>query len=130
MTGLAGAIAGTGPLSLSAAIVPIMATFALTLVHGPRWDGSRPTREQDGWDEHAAFMDGLVADGFIVVGGPVGVGDYTLHLVQAEGEGEIRTRLMADPWARADLLRVGSLEPWVLWLDGRDSAPGAAGLRT
>jgi hypothetical protein len=67
-------------------------------------------------------MDGLVADGFIVVGGPVGTGDYTLHLVQAEDETEIRTRLMADPWASADLLRVGSVEPWALWLDGRKPA--------
>jgi len=40
-----------------------MATFALTLVHGPGWDPGRPIREQPGWDEHAAFMDGLVSDG-------------------------------------------------------------------
>ena len=47
-----------------------MATFAVTMVHGPHWDRSRPIREQDGWDEHAAFMDGLVDDGLIILGGP------------------------------------------------------------
>ena len=44
-----------------------MANFAVRLVHGPGWDASRPIRKQDGWDEHAAFMDGLVDDGFIVL---------------------------------------------------------------
>lgn len=105
-----------------------MANFAVRLVHGPGWDASRPIREQHGWDEHAAFMDGLVDDGFIILGGPVGEGDpagmsnqpeETLHAVEAADEDEIRVRLARDPWAQAGLLRVGSIEPWVLWLDGR-----------
>ncbi|HUD39179.1 MAG TPA: hypothetical protein VMR14_19930 [Streptosporangiaceae bacterium] len=96
-----------------------MASFALTLIHGPGWDASRPIREQDGWDEHAAFMDGLVEDKFIIVGGPLGSGDRTLHLVEARDDAEIRSRLAEDPWARAGLLLVGSIEPWALWLDGR-----------
>jgi uncharacterized protein YciI len=96
-----------------------MANFAVMLVHGPGWDPSRPIRSQDGWDEHAAFMDGLVDDGFLIVGGPLGNGDRTLHLIQAEGEQEIRTRFAADPWATAGLLQVGTIEPWAFWLDGR-----------
>ncbi len=96
-----------------------MATFALTLVHGLGWDDSRAIREQDGWDEHAAFMDSLVADGFIVLGGPLGAGARTLHLVRAGDEAEIRARVAGDPWAGAGLVRVGSVEPWALWLDGR-----------
>ncbi|PZS34964.1 MAG: hypothetical protein DLM59_03780 [Pseudonocardiales bacterium] len=47
-----------------------VANFALTLVHGPGWDMSLGIREQLAWAEHAAFMDGLVADGFILFGGP------------------------------------------------------------
>jgi hypothetical protein len=50
-----------------------MGNFAVRLVHGPNWDPRRPIRGQDRWDEHAAFMDGLVDDGFIILGGPVGV---------------------------------------------------------
>jgi uncharacterized protein YciI len=96
-----------------------MATFAVTLAHGPGWDASRPIRSQDGWDEHAAFMDGLVADGFLIIGGPLGNGDRTLHLIQAPGEPEIRSRLADDPWASAGLLEVGTIEPWALWLDSR-----------
>ena len=98
---------------------PGMANFAVRLVHGPSWDPGRPIRGQDGWDEHAAFMDGLVEDGFIILGGPVGDGEQTLHAVEAADEGEIRTRLALDPWASAGLLRVGPVEPWALWLDGR-----------
>ena len=98
---------------------PGMANFAVRLVHGPSWDPGRPIREQDGWDEHAAFMDGLVEDGFIILGGPVDDGEQTLHAVEAADEGEIRTRLALDPWASAGLLRVGSIERWALWLDGR-----------
>lgn len=64
-------------------------------------------------------MDGLVEDGFLVIGGPLGNGERTLHLMQAQDEDEIRERLAADPWASAGLLEVGSIEPWALWLDGR-----------
>jgi len=96
-----------------------MANFAVRLVHGPRWDPSRPIRDQDGWDEHAAFMDGLVDDGFLILGGPVGNGDQTLHVIEAADEQDITTRLARDPWASAGLLRIGTIEPWALWLDGR-----------
>jgi uncharacterized protein YciI len=104
---------------MTARYAAAVANFAVTLVHGPGWDSSRPIRSQDGWDDHAAFMDGLVDDGFLVVGGPLGNGERTLHLVQAPGEDEIRARLAEDPWASAGLLRVGAIEPWALWLDGR-----------
>lgn len=100
-----------------------MPTFAVTLVHGPGWDAGRPIRSQDGWDEHAEFMDGLVEDGFLVVGGPLGDGATTLHLIDATDEPEIRARLSADPWACARLLEVGSIQRWALWLDGRPASP-------
>jgi uncharacterized protein len=100
-----------------------MANFAVRFGHGPGWDSSRSIREQDGWDAHAAFMDGLVHDGFIILGGPVGAGEETLHVVEAADEGEIRARLGGDPWAAAGLLRVARIEPWRLWLDSRTATP-------
>jgi len=69
-------------------------------------------------------MDSLVDDGFIVLGGPVGTGDRTLHLVQASAAQQIRDRMSGDPWAELDMLRVGSIEPWALWLDGRNRLDG------
>lgn len=101
-----------------------MANFALTLVHGPNWDESRAIREQPGWEEHAAFMDGLVEGGFIVLGGPVGDRRQTLHVVEAADEDEVRRRVGEDPWAHARLLEVGSIQPWWLWLDFRRAARG------
>jgi uncharacterized protein YciI len=96
-----------------------MANFAVRLAHGPGWDSSRPIRDQRAWAEHAAFMDALVDDGLIILGGPVGDGEQTLHVVEAADENEIRVRLAADPWAEAELLRIGTIEPWALWLDSR-----------
>jgi hypothetical protein len=96
-----------------------MANFAVRLVHGPGWNPSRQIRDQDGWDEHAAFMDGLVDDRFIILGGPVGNGEQTLHLVEAADESEIRAPLAWDPWAVDRLLEIGAIEPWALWLDSR-----------
>ena len=96
-----------------------VATFLCRLGHGPAWDDTRDIREKDGRDNHAEFMDSLVADRFIVVGGPVGRGDFTAHLVEAADEQEIRDRLAEDPWAIDAHLTVESVEPWSLWLDGR-----------
>lgn len=102
-----------------------MANFALTLVHGPHWNESRGIREQQGWNQHAAFMDSLVDDGFILLGGPIGDRRQTLHVIEAADEQEIRRRVAEDPWAHAGLLEVGSIQPWALWLDFREttSAP-------
>jgi hypothetical protein len=91
------------------------------LGHGPAWDNTCGIREQDGWDNHAEFMDGLVDSGFIVLGGPVGRGDLTAHLVEAADVQAIRNRLAEDPWAIDAHLTVESIEPWSLWLDGRSS---------
>lgn len=103
-----------------------MANFALTLIHGPSWNGLLGIREQQAWTEHAAFMDGLVADGFILLGGPLGDdGQQTLHVVEAPDEDEVRRRVAEDPWARAGLLAVGWIQPWALWLDFRESTSTA-----
>ena len=94
-----------------------MGYFLVTTVHGPRWDESRGVREQDGWDAHAAFMDRLVEDGFVILGGPVG--DRAVLVVEAHGENEIEQRMESDPWKPMGILRVGAIEPWTIWLDGR-----------
>ena len=84
---------------------------------GPAWDHSRGRREQSGWGEHAAFMDGLAEQGFVVLGGPIGEGDgeNTLLIVDAADEATIRARLAHDPWSD-DLLRIESIRRWSVWL--------------
>jgi uncharacterized protein YciI len=103
-----------------------MAFFVLTMVNGPRYDRSRGRREQDGWDEHAAFMDGLLGEGFVVLGGPIGDGEQVMVVVEAPGEAEVRARLAGDPWGPMGILEIGEIRPWTIWLDGRGRAAGPA----
>jgi uncharacterized protein YciI len=84
-------------------------------------------REQDGWDEHAAFMDGLVEDGFILLGGPLQGDRDTLHVVDAPSEEAVRARFAEDPWAANGMLTPVGVERWTILLDGRQ-APRAGGL--
>lgn len=69
-----------------------MPYFVVIREAGPAWAPGLPIREQEQWAEHAAFMDALVADGFLVVGGPLGHGPRAMHIVDAGGEDEIRAR--------------------------------------
>jgi uncharacterized protein len=96
-----------------------VAYFLVTSVWGPSRDPSRGRREQDGWDEHAAFMDGLVEDGFVVLGGPVDE-EKAMLLVEAADEDEVRARLAEDPWRTMGMLETGELRPWTIWLDRRE----------
>jgi uncharacterized protein YciI len=85
---------------------------------GPEWDRSRPLEEQSGWTEHAAFMDGLVDEGFVVLGGPLFDEHRVVHAVEAESEEAVRTTLARDPWSGTHLVVV-AVEPWTIRLDGR-----------
>ena len=87
---------------------------------GPEWDSSKPLEEQSGWPEHASFMNGLVDDGFIVLGGPLADEFRVVHVVEAESEAAVRERLAGDPWAGSHLV-VDAVEPWTLRLDSRSS---------
>jgi uncharacterized protein YciI len=98
-----------------------VAFFAVTMETGPNWDPSRGRREQDAWDEHAAFMDRLVDDGFLILGGPLD-DVRTMHAIEAADEQEIRDRLAQDPWAPTGQLRIAQIQPWTIWLDGRESS--------
>ena len=93
-----------------------MATFLVIVTQsGPEFDRSRPLEEQSDWDAHAAFMDRLAAEGFIVLGGPLDGGPRVAHVVEAESEDAIRATLAHDPWSESHL-RVATIEPWQIRL--------------
>lgn len=96
-----------------------MAVFVLTQVNGPNYDESRHRREQAAWAEHAAYMDRLLADGFVIMGGPLGDGQHVLLILEAAHEEEVTARLAADPWRPMGILATKSLQRWDVWLDGR-----------
>jgi hypothetical protein len=85
---------------------------------GPEYDCSRPLEEQSGWSEHAAFMDGLVDAGFIVLGGPLADEYRVVHVVEAASEEEVRATLARDPWSGTHLV-VDAVDHWTIRLDGR-----------
>jgi uncharacterized protein YciI len=85
---------------------------------GPEWDASRPLEEQSGWTEHAAFMDDLVAAGFLVLGGPLAGEERVVHAVEAPSDDAVRATLGRDPWSGSHL-EVEAIEPWTIRLDGR-----------
>ena len=90
--------------------------YLVELAHGPAWDHGRGLRDQEGWDEHATFMDALTEEGIVILGGPVGeAGDEVLLVVDVESEAAIRTGLADDPWAN-DMLTITSVEPWSVLL--------------
>jgi uncharacterized protein YciI len=89
---------------------------------GPRWDRSRPLEEQSDWPAHAEFMDGLVDAGFIVLGGPLADEHRVVHVVEAESENAVRATFARDPWSGSHL-RVSSIDPWTIRLDGRHARP-------
>jgi hypothetical protein len=94
-----------------------MAMFLVTLRrNGPEWDNSKPLQEQTGWADHAAFMDGLVDSGFIVLGGPLD--DVRVaHAVEAASQDEVNATLARDPWSYSHL-RIDTIEDWNVRLDG------------
>ncbi len=97
-----------------------MTYFAVIREAGPRWDPEKPMREQPTWGEHAAFMEGLADEGFVVFGGPLAESDKgrvrALLIVSAASETEIRRRLDDDPWTPLEMLSITSVEPWEILL--------------
>ena|SRR6202035_5058927 len=86
---------------------------------GPNRDPSKGTREQPFWDEHAAFIDQLVDEGFILMGGPLVDEGGALLIVNANDENEVREKLKNDPWFEKAILKLEAVKPWQIFIDVR-----------
>jgi uncharacterized protein YciI len=93
--------------------------YLVEYTRGPAWDHTRTRREQAAWDEHARFMDKLVEERFVILGGPVGEGDgeNALLVVDADDLAAVRTTLAEDPWL-GSILVIDSIRRWSVWLTG------------
>ena len=60
--------------------------FVVCRRRGPDWDPTLSLEEQSDWPAHADFMDGLVATGFVVLGGPL-ADEETVVLARRGGVG-------------------------------------------
>ena len=84
---------------------------------GPTWSDGGSPRDQAGWDEHAAFVDGLVADGTLVMGGPLS--DHTGALMLFEGvtEPQARELLATDPFVENGVFVLAEILEWTIFAD-------------
>ncbi len=94
--------------------------FVVVRTRGSGWDESRTLEEQAEWPAHAAFMDALVDDGFVVLGGPLEGTRDALLVIQAEDPSEIMQRLSTDPWVLNDVLVAKDCWPWRIRLGALD----------
>ncbi len=97
-----------------------MARFVVRVERGGPWNWSLNMRKQAGWDEHAAYMDGLVDEGFVLLAGPLEGDREVLWIIEAESEHAVRERMAKDPWATNGMLRPVRIERWTVVLDGHD----------
>lgn len=103
-----------------------MSIYVITRAISLAWDSNKPFREQAGWEEHAAFMDQLLAEGFIKLGGPLDGGLEVLLVVEAPNAQTALARLSADPWEKARLLKTRGVSQWDVTLNGYRSSESKA----
>jgi uncharacterized protein YciI len=89
--------------------------FAVINTRGAAYRHGRPMEEQESWRPHADFMNALVAEGLVLLGGPLEEPDVLL-IMRAASADDIRARLAPDPWHRMGLLTIKSISPWTLRL--------------
>ena len=90
--------------------------FAVVRSRGPAWDAARRLEEQAEWTAHAAFMNGLLAEGLIALGGPLEGTPDVLLVFRAADRDDIAERLQGDPWTKNGLLVIKQIVPWQLRL--------------
>ncbi|HEX5499448.1 MAG TPA: YciI family protein [Thermomicrobiales bacterium] len=95
------------------------ALFVVASTAGPNRDRSQGTRRQPFWDDHATFIDRLVAEGRIVLAGPLEDEGGALLVVTADDEPAVRAMLAHDPWYVHGVLTLVSVKRWRLFIDER-----------
>lgn len=90
--------------------------FAVIREAGPAWTAGKGITEQPAVGDHAAFMNALGDQGFVLFAGPLAGSEHgrvrALLIVNASSEAEIRRRLADDPWTPTEQLLTVSIEPW------------------
>ena len=94
-------------------------TFVIISSAGPNRDPSKSTRQQPLWDEHAEFIDQLVAEDFIFMGGPLVDEGGAMLVINAVDEMEGREKLKSDPWMKQGILKLESVKRWQIFIDVR-----------
>jgi uncharacterized protein YciI len=83
---------------------------------GPTWT-SGPPDEQPGWDEHAEFVDELVARGTFVMGGPFADYSGSVNVLENVTEDEARELLASDPFVVNGVFELEDVRAWNVYVD-------------
>lgn len=94
-----------------------MKNFVVMLRPGSRWNPKISIRDQDHWDDHAQFMDALFEAGVVILGGPFADRSGSMVLLNAASVEQARALFQDDPWTRCDVLVVGDIREWCIFLD-------------
>jgi uncharacterized protein YciI len=95
-----------------------MSLFAVNREAGPAWLEGASAFDQPDVNDHAAYMNALAEEGFIIAAGPL-AGTETgrirvLLIAEAADEAEIIDRLAADPWELSERITTANVESWTL----------------
>lgn len=103
-----------------------MSLFAVTREAGPSWTAGKGAFEQVGVDSHAAYMNGLAGEGFVLFAGPLAGTEHdrirVLLIADAVSETDIQRRLSDDPWERDQHIVTTLIESWTLFVGAQRSA--------
>jgi uncharacterized protein YciI len=95
-----------------------MSLFAVTREAGPGWTAGKGAFEQPAVGDHAAFMNDLADEGFLLFAGPLAGTEQdrirVLLIADADSEPDIHRRLADDPWERTNRVVTTTVEPWKL----------------
>jgi len=95
-----------------------MSLFAVTREAGPGWTDGKGAFDQPAVNDHAAFMNDLASEGFVLFAGPLAGSEHdrirVLLIAEAADETDIHHRLADDPWERTRRVVTTNVEPWNL----------------
>ena len=94
-----------------------MPRWVVRVRRGGPWDFTKDMRMQEGWDAHAAYMDGIFDEGFLLLAGPIEGDKETMWVVKADSREEILERMKQDPWSPNGMLTPTTIERWDIVMD-------------
>ena len=91
-----------------------MPLFVVTIGSGSNWQGNLDPIHQEGESEHAAFMQTLLNEHILLLGGPLrdSTENRALLVVKAATQEHVRSRLAEDPWMRSGALALLEVREW------------------
>ncbi len=84
---------------------------------GPAWTPGESVRDQPRWDDHADFVDALVARGTMVMGGPFADRSGSMILLEGLDEEEARRILASDPFIENGVFLLDEVKAWEVFVD-------------